>query len=209
MTRPHVSTLLIIIRKIQSARKPLQQQTVTPDLLKQRMWLRLARRPRRHQVRQRPHSPLSRSSSSAVRHAWPSISNSAGVKMYRPATAPHSLRPRAFSPVGGPNPESGIAWPAMAKLYGLKPLRRSSSAGPSWPRSCNTTNEIQETRPRQVSSPRSTLTVSVARSSTNVKCARKRCPVASLVRMSSRKQEVHAFSHLACRRLPRCAPVRQ
>src|SRR5215203_6795549 len=38
--------------------------------------------------------------------------------------------------------------------------------------------------PRQVSSPCSTLAVSVARSTTITVCARKRCPIASLVRMS-------------------------
>jgi hypothetical protein len=29
------------------------------------------------------------------------------------------------------------------------------------------------------------------------------------LRITSRKQEVHAFSHLACRCLPTCAPVRE
>src|SRR5215204_3682220 len=67
--------------------------------------------------------------------------------------------------------------------------RRAHRAAPRRPRrrreACFAPHQLRHAHAaRQVSSPRSTLTVSVARSSTNSKCARKRCPVASLVRMS-------------------------
>jgi hypothetical protein len=50
--------LLILSRKAQSRSQPLQQDAVTPDLLQQRMRLRLASRATHRQLRQSPNRPL-------------------------------------------------------------------------------------------------------------------------------------------------------